>query len=114
MGQQQFLDIARRYDSLHDRKPLVTLALVVSWELLRANLHAALATQDLHTPAAKRKVPPAASHNTMSSVANIVAVRRDGPRAGGKRVMLDFRGSHFEGETMLWAARRYFRYGVSY
>ncbi len=48
------------------------------------------------------------------SVANFVAVGRDGLRAGGERVMSDFKGRHFEGEIVLWAVRWYCRYGVSY
>ena len=47
------------------------------------------------------------------SVANVVAVRRDGPNARGRAVS-DFKGRHFEGEIVLWAVRWYRRYGVSY
>jgi hypothetical protein len=55
MGQPGFFDLSRRYESLDKKKdPLVTLAVVVPWELFRPKLHAALAAQDLRTPAAKR------------------------------------------------------------
>ncbi len=37
------------------KDPLVTLASVVSWELFRPKLHAALASQELRTSAAKRE-----------------------------------------------------------
>jgi len=47
--------LSRRYESLGKKNPLVTLAVVVPWELFRPKLHAALALQYLRTPAAKRK-----------------------------------------------------------
>ena len=33
---------------------------------------------------------------------------------GRENGMSDFKGRHFEGETVLWAVRWYCRYGVSY
>ena len=33
---------------------------------------------------------------------------------GSVRIMSDFKGRHFEGETVLWAVRWYCQYGVSY
>jgi len=39
------------------------------------------------------------------SVANLAAFRRDGVCARGERAMSDFKGRHFEGESVLWAVR---------
>jgi IS5 family transposase len=56
MGQLGFFDLSRRYDGLDKKKdPLATLAAVVPWESFRAEIQAALARQDLRTPAAERK-----------------------------------------------------------
>lgn len=56
MGQPGFFDLSRRYETL-DKKadPLLTLAVVVPWEVFRPKLHAALVAQELRTPADQRR-----------------------------------------------------------
>jgi IS6 family transposase len=53
-------------------------------------------------------------HARLGSVANFGVVWGMDSVQGSGRVMSDFKGRHFEGETVLWAVRWYCRYGVIY
>jgi transposase, IS6 family len=56
----------------------------------------------------------AAGCRAKGSVANVAGARRNRFKRGSDRIVSDFKGRHFEGAIVLWAVRRYCRYGVSY